>query len=335
MKKIIYIILLLVVPFASCSDWTDIETENIQAPIERGEEYFKNLRAYKSTMADRQIAFGWFGGWTASGPSMMKRLKTAPDSMDVISIWGKYSDLNDNQKADLKYVQEVLGTKVTYTIFAHDVPEPFEANTEGVQQYAKALADTMYKYNYDGIDLDYEPGFGGVGPLVGPIGQYPNYKTLMSDFVKALSQYFGPASESEKLLIIDGVPFDLNSDLPVYFNYGVVQSYDSNGDTDLQGRFNNAWAKGWKPEQYVFTEDFEKNWRNGGTTNYKHVTPEGETITIKSLKGMALFHPVINGKRMRKGGCGTYHMEYEYMHTDRDYKYMREAIQIMNPAIVE
>lgn len=67
MKKIIYIILLLIVPFTSCSDWTDVETENIQAPIDRGEEYFKNLRAYKSTMFDRQITFGWFGGWTASG----------------------------------------------------------------------------------------------------------------------------------------------------------------------------------------------------------------------------------------------------------------------------
>ena len=45
---------------------------------------------------------------------------------------------------------------------------------EGIEEYAKSLVDTMYKYGYRGIDLDYEPGyreFPGVpfsGPLVGP-----------------------------------------------------------------------------------------------------------------------------------------------------------------------
>ncbi|MCD7901735.1 MAG: glycoside hydrolase family 18 [Bacteroides sp.] len=327
MKNIKYILLLLFIPFISCDDWTENETVNVQFPIERGEEYFRDLRAYKSIMSERQIAFGWFGGWTAKGPSMVSRLKAIPDSVDIVSIWGRYNNLDDIQKADLKYVQEVLGTKVTYTIFAHEVPEPFEATTEGVQLYAKALADTMYKYNYDGIDLDYEPGFGGVGPLVGHDNE------LMRDFVLGLSEYFGPASGTGKLLLIDGVPYAVHRELAELFDYGIVQAYASYGDTDLQNRFNSALNKGWKPEQYVFAENFESYWRTGGTSSYEHKDKNGETIVMNSLKGMALFHPMVDGKRMRKGGCGTYHMEYEYAHPDLDYRYLREAVQIMNPAV--
>lgn len=48
---------------------------------------------------------------------------------------------------------------------------------------------------------------------------------------------------------------------------------------------------------------------------------------MNSLQGMARFNP----EQGRKGGCGTYHMEYEYAHNP-EYKYLRQAIQIMNPA---
>ena len=64
---------------------------------------------------------------------------------------------------DLRYVQDVKGTRVTYTIFAHKIPDEFMsgenheiATPEGIEEYAKSLVDTMYKYGYQGIDLDYE-----------------------------------------------------------------------------------------------------------------------------------------------------------------------------------
>ena len=34
--------------------------------------------------------------------------------------------------------------------------------------------------------------------------------------------------------------------------------------SDLQGRFDDADANGWKPEQYIFTENFESLWSTGG-----------------------------------------------------------------------
>ena len=81
------------------------------------------------------------------------------------------------------------------------------------------------------------------------------------------------------------------------------------------------------PEKFIVTENFESYWATGGI-NYS----DPELGTIPSLLGMARWQPTRDGEVRRKGGVGTYHMEFEYNHTDVEYKYLREAIQIMNPA---
>lgn len=302
--------------FIACD--TDTEALDLQKPEIGSEKYYADLRAYKQN--NKQKAFGWFGGWTAQGPARSKYLSSVPDSVDLISIWGAWSNLNQGQIDDMRHVQQVKGTKVMFTIFAHGIPEPFDDTTEGIEAYAVALCDSVDKYGYDGLDLDYEPGFGGQGPLV----SWPGYRAKMETFVRKLSERLGPVSNSGKLLVIDGVPYHLNEGLSQLFDYGIVQAYYCTSYTNLQNRFNNADANGWRPEQYIFTEDFEKSWRTGGEPNYK----DEEGNTMPSLIGMARFHPT----QGQKGGCGSYHMEYEYNHTDEPYKYLRQAIQIMNPA---
>ena len=203
---------------------------------------------------------------------------------------------------------------------------------EAIERYAMALIDTMNTYGYQGIDLDYEPGYqdpaGGpfTGPLVGPTNVYPNYRDNMEIFVKKLGEFIGPKSGTDKLLIIDGVPYDVKPELAEYFNYGVVQAYNSRSYYDLQNRFNRAAARGWKPEQYIFAETFEGGMAaNGGVG---HLLEDGKT-RVPSILGMASFLPEYNGKKAkRKGGCGTYHMENDYDNSP-NYKFTREAIQIM------
>lgn len=323
-KNILFPIL-SAVAFSACD--TEIENIQIQRPIEHDEAYYENLRAYKNSK--HQIAFGWFGHWTAMGSTSSKYLTSIPDSVDVISIWGGWSDLTLEQIKDMRYVQQVKGTKVMFTVFAHEIPEPFDATPEGIKAYALSYVDSIHKYGYDGIDLDYEPGFGGKGEFINPDNLNSTYitqkgKDNMEIFVRTLAEHVGPQSGTGKLFAIDGVPYQLNKGLAELFNYGIVQSYNSYGDSDLQGRFNSADANGWKPEQYIFTENFESYWSTGGNSRYR----DKDGNIMNSLKGMARFNPT----QGPKGGCGTYHMEYEYNHTDKEYKYLREAIQIMNPA---
>ena len=103
---------------------------------------------------------------------------------------------------------------------------------------------------------------------------------------------------------------------------GIVQAYSCYSASDLQRRFDDAAKVGWRADQYIFTENFEAHWKTGGV-NFTDV----EGNTMPSLIGMAMFNPV-QGK---KAGFGAYHMEYEYPHNP-DYKYMRMAIQLVNPA---
>ncbi|MCI7309577.1 MAG: glycoside hydrolase family 18 [Prevotella sp.] len=336
MKKqnIILLILIAVMVsnlFLACG--TGIEALDIVQPEVKSDQYYADLRAYKQRK-DHEVFFGWFGGWNANSPNMVNLLRSVPDSVDIISIWsGTYN------KEDIEYVQNVKGTRVTFTIFAHKIPEQFmggekhdQVTKEGIEAYAVALVDTMKKYGYQGIDLDYEPGYadpaGGpfTGPLVGPSYVYPNYKDNMEIFVKKLGEFIGPKSGTSNLLIIDGVPYDVKPELAEYFDYGVVQSYNSSGYQDLQSRFDMAAQRGWKPEQYIFAETFEGGrYANGGVN---HRLRSGETVP--SLIGMAHFLPMYKGElAKRKGGCGTYHMENDY-HSSPNYKFTREAIQIMS-----
>ncbi len=313
LSKYIGILFSLLVALSACED--TIENIQIQKPFPKTDEYYANLRAYKRSQ--HQVTFGWYGGWTAMGASKSKYLASVPDSVDMVAIWGRWSNLTEAQKEDMRYVQEVKGTKILFTTFAHEIPAPFKNTPEDVKRYAKSLVDSLYKYNYDGLDLDYEPNYGGRGPLT--------KKDTMEIFVRALSEYLGPNSKSGKILAIDGEPYYLNQGLAELFDWGIVQSYYSTGETDLQSRFNKAYAIGWKPEQYIFTEDFEAGWRTGGKNEFT----DSQGNKMPALIGMARFQP----SQGQKGGCGTYHMEYEYNHTDMDYKYLRQAIQIQNPAV--
>ena len=160
MKKLLmYIIVSVMIGTGIISCNTDIEALDIVVPDNMSEEYWENLRAYKARN-DHEVFFGWFGGWTANSADMINFLSSVPDSVDIISIWGDYKNLSPAQIEDLRYVQDVKGTRVTYTIFAHKIPDEFMsgenheiATSEGIEEYAKALVDTMYKYGYQGIDL--------------------------------------------------------------------------------------------------------------------------------------------------------------------------------------
>ena len=135
--------------FVACSDWTDPEREitqhpDQQSPILRDNAYYQALREYKKTK--HKIAFGWYGSWTAVGASYQTRLQSAPDSMDIISIWSQWHSLTPEQIADKEFVQKIKGTKVTFTIFSDKMPEPFlteigggEYTDEAIEAYAKSL----------------------------------------------------------------------------------------------------------------------------------------------------------------------------------------------------
>lgn len=314
MNKIINrIIGLFVLAMAVIACDTEIENIPIQIPVEKDNQYYENLRAYKRS--DHQLAFGWFGGWKASGTSPSKYLRNIPDSVDMVSIWGTWHSLTPEQIEDLRYVQEVYGMRVTFTIFSHNMsnfPGNFENKAENIPAVAKAVADSIFKYGYDGVDFDHECSGSDL------FYNKDNMTTLLREMRKNLGE--------DKLICVDGYVEYITEEGWKYADYAIAQAYGTSSSSSLQNRLNKVNAA-LAPEKFIVTENFESYWATGGI-NYS----DPELGTIPSLLGMARWQPTRDGEVRRKGGVGTYHMEFEYNHTDVEYKYLREAIQIMNPA---
>lgn len=314
MNKIInriFCFFVLAIIIVACD--TEIENISLQKPVVRDTQYYENLRAYKKSK--HQLAFGWFGGWKATGTSPVKYLRNLPDSVDVVSIWGTWHSLTPAQIEDLKYVQEVYGTKVTFTIFSHNManfPGNFENVAENIPAVAKAVADSVFKYGYDGVDFDHECSGSDL------FNKAVNMTTLLREMRANLGE--------DKLICVDGFIEKITEEGWQYADYAVAQAYGTSSPSSLQSRFNKV-SKYIAPERFIATENFESYWSTGGVD---YADPE--LGTIPSLIGMARWQPENITENQHKGGVGSYHMEYEYNHTDIEYKYLREAIQIMNPA---
>lgn len=355
--KNIYIVLAVLLGTAlwGCSDWTETEAEDFYTPQKKS--YYEALRAYKES--DHPIAFGWFGNWTGVGASQVNCMRGIPDSVDVISIWGNWRNLTKNQKADLKYMQEVKGTKALLCFIVancgdqltpEEVRENYEANgydnaadavkaywgwddnneesiKSAIRKYAGEICDTIAKYNYDGFDIDYEPHYGAAGNM-------SSYSERMFIFIEALRERLGSREETGKLIVVDGEPQSISSEAGSMLDYFIVQAYQCSGDANLDSRlastirnFEGILTPEQVAKKYVVTENFESYAQTGGvsfTDRYGN--------KMQSLEGMARWTPMVDGKPVAKGGVGTYHMEYDYPFTP-EYKWLRNAIQIMNPCV--
>lgn len=366
-NKLILLIMAATI-FVSCEDWNEVEAKYQVEYIETGsghdEEYYKNLRAFKATMLDRKLSWGWFGGWAGVGAFMNTSLSGLPDSLDIVSLWGDWTILTEARKKDLEYVQKVKGTKVVACSLIGDIgqgftPEgvdfneywgwegdikpsnknevPTEAQEKVIRKYARLTAELILENGYDGYDIDYEIGYGSSGNLV----EYPERLLV---YVDELSKYFGPKSGTDKLLIIDGAIRNVPKKIALYFDLYVIQAYRASSFNNLNtgdNRFSQAVNnfKDLMPineiaEKIVMTEEYEQSqWKTGGVN---FTLPDRSVVN--SLKGMALWVPEYGGvKYPRSGGSGVYHIEYEYDATATNgysgfYPWIREAIQVMNPS---
>lgn len=116
-----------------CSDWTKPEAEDFfEMP---GNDYYENLRAYKRS--EHSVAFGWFGGWTGVGASMVGSLMGLPDSVDFVSIWGNWKNLDEARMLDKKKVKEQKGTRALMCFIVANVGDQLtpEEHKENYKEY--------------------------------------------------------------------------------------------------------------------------------------------------------------------------------------------------------
>ena len=211
-----------------------------------------------------------------------------------------YAELNKKAK-DEGWTEEKLATEKQkarwdyWGFTSHDLGNKENLNA-ALSKYAKALCDSLVTNDWDGFDIDWEPGAG-----------FNDADGTLSDetrvfLVKEMGKYIGPKSDAEgkghKLLCIDGEIGYLPSELDEYVDYWIRQTYGSSRPSSN--------SPGGKPEKVIVTENFESYATSGG-----------------QLLRQAAAMPSTG----YKGGVGAYRFDNDYDNKP-DYKWMRQAIQI-------
>lgn len=178
---------------------------------------------------------------------------------------------------------------------SHDLNNEEELNA-ALARFAKAICDSLFVSDWDGFDIDWEPG-SGFNDSDGTLNRWN-----ISFLVKEIGKYIGPKSDPEgkghKLFCIDGDIYGFSSEIDEYIDYWIKQTYGASSP--------GFGAPGGRPEKVIVTENFESYSTHGGGL-------------LKQAAAMP--------SEGYKGGVGAYRFDNDYSNTP-DYKWMRQAIQI-------
>ncbi|KAA6350831.1 hypothetical protein EZS27_001819 [termite gut metagenome] len=331
---------------AGCDDWTTIEPKfeglDLNA-TNKSDAYYASLREWKNTPGLPQT-FVWFDSWSG-GVSGDASLSGLPDSVTIASNWGGHPkfELTEARKADMKYAQEVKGTKVVVTLFSAAVGDDMPADNiyevgnssdlavigPAIRKYAEAIYDHVIESGYDGFDWDYEPqGGGGSGNYL-----WTN-KVQRTLFVEELSYWFGKGSqradrggrkpaEPGLLFLIDGevgIRGRMDKEwLSYYVDYFVLQAYGSTTIANLNSRVAGVitdmsnWiesgiiAKDEVVRRTILTENFESYASTGGgileQSKFIYAPTTGSDV----------------GVDQQIGGFGIYRPAFDYDQGKGDY----------------
>lgn len=353
--KYISIVVAAFAMLASCSDWTDTErkefdnqtglhrivplieaqSEEDLTPTQR--EYYAKIREYRNTPHVR--GFGWFGNWTAKGTNAQNYLKMLPDSVDLVSLWGCRGNLTAEQKADLKFFQDVKGGKAMLCWIIQDIGDQLTPvgetawdywvvqkgggdAVEGSKAYANAICDSIEKYNLDGFDIDYEPMYGHSGTMANSTTISPTGNKNMQAFIETLSNRLRPAG---RILAMDGEPYCLSTETSKLVDYYIYQAYWESSTNAVIRKITQPNLVDWETKT-IITVEFEQNWKTGGVSGYRSVRADLNKMEGTQILDYATLD-LPSGKRI--GGVGSYHMEYDFPNTP-EYKWIRLALYYGN-----
>lgn len=181
---------------------------------------------------------------------------------------------------------------------SHDLTN-YDELAEAHSRFAKALCDSLFVSDWDGFDIDWEPG-SGFNDSDGTLANNSRQNDLIIHLIKEMGKYIGPMSDPDgtghKLLCVDGTISTFYNNCPEYIDYFIIQSY---------GRVSSLESYIPNTHKFILTENFENYATTGGY-----------------LLDQAAYMPSSG----YKGGVGAYRFQKDYDNSP-DYVYMRKAIQ--------
>ena len=315
----------------ACSDWTEMEAKDYyEAPTK---SYHENLKDYFKS--PHKVMFGWFGNWAGkNGASMQYALCGLPDSVDFVSLWLCWGNINPAQQADLQEFQK-KGSKAVLCWRAGDIgdnltpggngtaeknefwgvdPSNEETYIEAAKKYALAIVDTCNKYNVDGFDYDIED-WGTLMSSSKPERANAFMRTLREEFNKTGKMLVADIPGGKSWLSFFNV---LDKDVVLGLDYIVWQTYEL-GHSGLDDFFTGSGGVS-SYHSDIFEEVLKKS----------IVTATFERAIDKHyFSEQQDWHPSYG---VEHAGMGAYHIEYDYP-GNPDYSTVRAAISAQNPPI--
>ncbi|MFV0327101.1 glycoside hydrolase family 18 [Bacteroides reticulotermitis] len=353
-KKIIYIIPLVGMIFASCLDVEKKEFEHLGGlntiDNQESEQYYADLRAWKATAENygRPVSFGWFSNWSPEGAIRKGYLASLPDSIDMISMWSAPFELNEAKIADKNIYQQKKGGKIFVCYILHNIGTgitPKSVSEEVQAENPEASSDDLTKL----IKKATEEYWGFTSGVKGS-----------EDHIASIQRYSKALVDTIVIMGYDGLDIDwepngggdgdgsLKGAGGKYLHYLVeeVGKYFGPKATErpdgkyyyflIDGEIWNANKESAPYFDYFITQAYGDSWldyrvstlRNWCGEYYeyqKHIFTENFESYWNS-GGVLLKQAAYNHANGPKGGVGAFRLDNDYDNTP-DYKYTRQAIQ--------
>ena len=236
-----------------------------------------------------------------------------PDSLDICNLWIGIPtpETNPVAYADMRYCQEKLGTRFVFHADASNWNHAVWYRDENMNVDQNTIVDlredrseeALRAYARWAVDTVVKCGLDGVD--FDYEGWDSNSMYIVAD---ECNKYFGPEGKwAEKLFMIDYFGICPGDNCEPYCDYLIKQAYSGQGATGMGA------PAGWPEEKHLYIEAFHQKPDGGMIWNYARWEP---------AKG-------------HKGGVGSYSTRFNYNQSKngQPYQALREAIQIMNPAL--
>jgi hypothetical protein len=346
MKQIIKLLLLIATAglFAACSEWTEPESLTIKTPTVETEnpalyqQYLENLRNYKKT--HHQLLIGVFDNSDKTFISRGMHIASVPDKVDIVSLM--YGDnLTDIEREEIEGLRKDKGTRVIYTIDYDVIAAEINVAIKEAEEAAEAAAgdeeapEIIVPDFYESLDVELDRQFslltkyGYDGLCLG----YVDLSTLYPDIVdveritrvqEMLFTKLAGVSANAKLLLFAGAPENvLDKTLLGQFEYIIVQTLSAVDIRGLDVIVGSSLQPGVPGDKVMVTA---KPFSLDPTDIKTGVFADASC----AITGMAAW--LKTPASFNKAGLVIYRINDDYYNPETDYKFTREAIEIMNPS---
>ena len=328
-KPIAGLLILGSMAFASCTDVESITIDESNVKDQYPEAYAKylsNLTAYKAS--EHKVVYAWFDNSNKETYSPAQHISNMPDSIDVVSM--TVPELDDFEKTDIETVHQ-KGMKVVYTINYDEIKADYdelasdENNTslETFDNYLQAQLTALLAYSgdFDGLIA----GFSGRDPQFMSATERAAYQATQNIFLNAINTW--KSGNSDKELVFLGKPQNLlDKTILTNCKHIILDSESVSNIGQLNLLVNGVLEEGIPSDRFVIaasTVSIDTADKKTGYWDGKRTMSE---IAYWVTEENALYE---------KAGIAIYDVQNDYYSTGGACTYVKETINIMNPAPIK